>query len=249
MTDFDKEIPPATADGIPNTQDATTEFRYPDGRGDAAIDQSALDVDKKVEELIEKGSFDCELLKFTPHGGERLVTQVPRYSAAPETDVIDFATRNREQNSSGPDVEINDDGEDFAAGVRDPDERPESDDERGAGPEPESDSDGDAEQHEESAGDEPNEEASERQAPSTEPNEAEIAEFLTIISKYARQATEGMPNPGLLQLSKAYPDAKLAPQRFLIGDVDDRIETYQANVVPLLFEIENLAFQFVEILA
>jgi hypothetical protein len=68
MTDFDNEMPPATADGIPITQDPTTEFRYPDGR---------------VKELVADGSFDHELFKFTPHGDEILVTEIPQCRRQP----------------------------------------------------------------------------------------------------------------------------------------------------------------------
>jgi hypothetical protein len=71
----------------------------------------------------------------------------------------------------------------------------------------------------------PNEDVSEEQAPSTEPDEAEIAEFLTIISNYAKQATDGMPDPGVLQLSRLYPDAKtMVPHRFEIRDVEHTTE-------------------------
>jgi hypothetical protein len=202
-------------------------FRYPDERDDAAISQGALNVDEKIKELIEIGSFDYELFKFTPHGDEILVTEIPQCSrATPEGNPADIDQAAEAASERKPDVEISN-AEDFAAGVRDPDERPESDDEGGVTNEDAGEEQ--APESEEGAGVQPDEDASEGQAPSTQPNEAEIAEFLTIISNYAKQATDGMPDPGVLQLSKAHPDAKLVPQRFMISDVDHMVKAAYAD--------------------
>jgi hypothetical protein len=156
------------------------------------IPQDSLNIDLKIANLImcSPGSYAIWIAKI----GEEpnLATDVQQWQVDPKpepkpADVIDFAARKSEQaarasaehdahkSEKEPDVKINDDGEDFAAGVRNPDELPESDDEV--------------------EGEQPGEDASEEQAPSTEPNEPVIAEFLSAINNYAKMATEGMPNP------------------------------------------------------
>jgi hypothetical protein len=95
-------------------------FQAIDQVHDAAISQGALNVDEKIKELIEIGSFDYELFKFTPHGDEILVTEIPQCSrATPEGNPADIDQAAEAASERKPDVEIND-AEDFAAGVRDP---------------------------------------------------------------------------------------------------------------------------------
>ena len=56
-------------------------LRYPDGRAEE-IQQGFLHVGERIDELIERGPFDYELFRLTPHGDEILVSEIPQCSQA-----------------------------------------------------------------------------------------------------------------------------------------------------------------------
>jgi RepB DNA-primase from phage plasmid len=183
MTDFDDEMPPATADGIPIPHDPTT------GEVIETGPPHAPNVEPKMRGVRSRGGaeFDGDIIKL----------QNGRTLELPESI----------------------------------DERPECDDEGEARNEDAGEER--APESGEGAGDQPNEEASEeQQAPSTEPNEAVITEFLTAISNYAKRATEGMTNPGVLQMSRLHPaneNENMVLSRFQIGDVDNMVKTARGD--------------------
>lgn len=138
------------------------ELRHPSGRVERFRQDS---VDHLVNQMIELLMTDLAWSVWASKtGAEAALVFEGTPKPEPEADIIDFVERKQEmvaeavvehdadKSEKEPDASSKDDEQDFGAGVRDPDEHPESDDEGDAEPEPESDDESDAEPDEESEG-------------------------------------------------------------------------------------------------